>query len=67
MVNNVLSDGADGGIFLTYSFEWVHPELDAGNPEVESKREGYRKMAKVAVEETIDVARKLAANGELGA
>ncbi|KAF3386938.1 hypothetical protein F1880_000051 [Penicillium rolfsii] len=63
-VSNVVSEGADGELYLTYIFEWRHPDLDGGEESVEllKKEKG---MSRMAVEGTIQVLRKLVEEGKL--
>lgn len=59
---NVLSEGAEGELYLTYAFEWRHP--GASDEEAKIFKEKEIKMGN-AVKETVDVVRELAAKGEL--
>jgi hypothetical protein len=56
-VNNVISEGADGELYMTYIFEWRHPGVS--NEELAALAEKERKMSQMAVEGTIKVLRQL--------
>ncbi|CZR70203.1 uncharacterized protein PAC_20104 [Phialocephala subalpina] len=59
---NVLSEGAEGELFLTYVFEWRHPGV--GAEELKAFKDKEIKMGN-AVKETVDVMRELVVKGEL--
>ncbi|KAJ5225189.1 Protein of unknown function DUF1857 [Penicillium chermesinum] len=62
-VSNVISEGADGSLYLTYIFEWRHPGC---SPEELAKKLGKEKrMSQLSVEGTIKVLRQLAEAGRL--
>jgi hypothetical protein len=48
---------------MTYVFEWLHPETEAGGKEASGLEEKYKNMAKMAVEKSIESIRKMV--GEL--
>jgi hypothetical protein len=56
-VSNVISQGADGELFMTYIFEWRHP--GASKEELAELLEKEKKMSQMAVEGTIKVLRRL--------
>lgn len=62
-VSNVVSEGAEGELYLTYIFEWRHPGLSA--EEMESALAREKKMSRQAVEGTINVLRRLVEEGKL--
>ncbi|KAH7184886.1 uncharacterized protein B0J16DRAFT_414318 [Fusarium flagelliforme] len=62
---NVVSVDQDGNLVMTYAFEWRHPELDQGSEKVKQLREKYSKMAKGAVDGSINTIRQLVKDGEL--
>lgn len=62
-VQNIVSEGADGELYMTYTFEWKHPELEGDGEGLRRRLEVERKMAKVAVEGTIKVMREMVADG----
>ncbi|KAL4881879.1 DUF1857-domain-containing protein [Aspergillus karnatakaensis] len=63
LISNVISEGAEGELYMTYIFEWRHPDLS------EEERKGLfereKAGSKVAVEGTIRVMRELVERGEL--
>ena len=60
-IANIVSRGPDDELFLTYTFEWVHPDLDDGA--LAEKRVVEEKMAKHSVESTIEAMRKMVSDG----
>ncbi|PWY83623.1 DUF1857-domain-containing protein [Aspergillus heteromorphus CBS 117.55] len=62
-IGNVVSEGAEGELYLTYTFEWAHP--DASKEELATFLEKEKKMSRAAVEGTIRVMRELAQNGKI--
>lgn len=62
-VTNLISEGAEGELYMTYVFEWRHPDLSAEEFEVQAEKE--RKMSKMAVEGTIKAMRKLLEEGKI--
>lgn len=45
---------------MTYIFEWLRPEIEAGSAEYEKSQKQYKAMAKTAVDKSIVAMRKLA-------
>lgn len=62
-ISNVVSEGADGELYLTYIFEWRHPGLS--EEELENALVRERRMSRQAVEGTINVLRRLVEEGKL--
>ncbi|CAG8956292.1 hypothetical protein HYFRA_00003672 [Hymenoscyphus fraxineus] len=62
-VQNIVSEGEDGQLYMTYVFEWMHP--GASEEERKEFAEKEKKGARMAVLGTIDVMRKLAGDGKL--
>ncbi|PKS05974.1 hypothetical protein jhhlp_007807 [Lomentospora prolificans] len=62
-VQNIIGDGADGQLYMTYTFEWMHPELEGDEEGLKKKYEVERRMAKEAVDGTIKVMREMVADG----
>lgn len=56
-VSNVVSEGADGQLYLTYVFEWRHPGVT--KEDLATLLEKERRMSRMAVEGTIRVLREL--------
>lgn len=63
LVNNIISEGPDGGLWLTYTFEWVHE--GASDSELAEKKVKEKAMAKEGVESTIRVIREMVLAGKL--
>jgi hypothetical protein len=53
----VISEGADGELYMTYMFEWRHPGVS--KEELAALAEKERTMSQMAVEGTIKVLRQL--------
>jgi hypothetical protein len=62
-ISNIVSEGAEGELYMTYVFEWRHPGVL--EPELTVLREQETKMARGAVEGTITAMRELAQKGEI--
>lgn len=62
-INNIVSEGPDGDLQMTYTFECRHP--GASKAELTASLEREKKMSKMAVEGTINALRELARNGKL--
>ncbi|KAI9053724.1 hypothetical protein LZ554_002675 [Drepanopeziza brunnea f. sp. 'monogermtubi'] len=61
-ISNVVSEGADGELYMTYIFEWRHPGMK--EEELEALKAKERKMSQMAVEGTIEAMRKLVSEGK---
>jgi hypothetical protein len=69
-VQNVISQGAgEEGVdlYMTYTFEWLHPECEGenGKQELEAKKQKEVKIGKMAVEETIRTMRQMVKDGKI--
>ncbi|GFG03099.1 hypothetical protein IFM61392_02631 [Aspergillus lentulus] len=62
-ISNIVSEGAEGELYMTYVFEWRHP--GASSEELAAWREREQMMSKGAVEGTISAMRELAQKGEI--
>ncbi|KAJ6114748.1 hypothetical protein N7486_000526 [Penicillium sp. IBT 16267x] len=62
-ITNVVSEGADGELYMTYTFEWRHPGASPAELEVFLQKE--KQMMKLAVEGTITVLRQLVKDGKI--
>ena len=60
-IANIISRGPDDELFLTYTFEWVHPGLD--DAALAEKRVVEQNMAKHSVESTISAMRAMVSDG----
>lgn len=63
IISNIVSEGADGGLFMTYTFEWRHH--GASKAELAAFLEKEKNMSKMAVEGTITVMHELAKNRKI--
>jgi hypothetical protein len=64
-VLNIVSSGPDGQMFLTYTFEWDHPEIERGSKEEHEKQKLYQSTAPRAVEGTLAAIRKFVEEGKI--
>jgi hypothetical protein len=68
-VQNIVSEGAGGegkgDLYMTYAFDWVHKELEGDEKALEERKAQEKKMAKVAVESTIEVMRRMVRDGTI--
>lgn len=60
-IANIVSRGPDDELFLTYTFNWVHPGLD--DAALAEKRVVEQNMAKHSVESTISAMRAMVSDG----
>lgn len=60
-VCNIVSEGGGGELYMTYTFEWMHPGLDARA--LGEKRTAEEAMARLAVESTIRAMRVMVVDG----
>jgi hypothetical protein len=66
-VVNIVSRGAGGpkDLQMTFTFKWIHPEIELGSKEAHEKRVSYEEMGLKTVQHTIDTIRKLAEKGSI--
>ncbi|KAI0151675.1 DUF1857-domain-containing protein [Xylariaceae sp. FL1272] len=64
-VTNVISKGPEGELLMSYVFEWRHPDVEAGSERAKQLEEAHWKMAKVAVEGSIQTIRRLVGEGKI--
>jgi hypothetical protein len=67
-VSNIISQSHNGGpddMYLTFTFEWHNPEVDAGSEEARKLEEKYTGAASSVVPHTVEVARKMKVEGRL--
>ncbi|RHZ67380.1 SRPBCC family protein [Aspergillus thermomutatus] len=62
-ISNIVSEGAEGELYMTYVFEWRHP--GASEQELAVLREEEKRLSKMAVEDTISAMRELSRNGKI--
>lgn len=53
-------------MFLTFTFEFPHPDVAEGSREARTLEEKYRAMSRQVVPHTVDVARRMKGEGRLG-
>ncbi|KAK3989050.1 hypothetical protein QBC44DRAFT_94988 [Cladorrhinum sp. PSN332] len=58
-IGNYVSEGQDGGLWMTYVFEW---RVEEGEEGVEAR---FKQTAKMAVEKSIETIRRLVKEGQL--
>ncbi|KAF3057022.1 hypothetical protein GL218_06095 [Daldinia childiae] len=64
-ISNIVSEGPDGELLMTYAFEWRYPGAKQGSDEAKKLEERSWKTAKMAVHGTIDTIRRLVNDGEI--
>ncbi|XXH02533.1 hypothetical protein Hte_008909 [Hypoxylon texense] len=64
-ISNIVSDGPDGALLMTYAFEWRYPDVREGSEEAKALEEKSWKTAKMAVHGSIDTIRRLVKDGEI--
>jgi hypothetical protein len=62
-VQNIVSEGVSGELYMTYTFEWLHPELEGDEAALQKKLAQEKAMAKMAVEGTITAMREMVVDG----
>lgn len=62
-ITNVVSEAADGELYLTYTFEWRHP--GASPTELAAFLAKEKQISRVTVQGTIAVLRQLAQDGKI--
>jgi hypothetical protein len=55
----------DNDLNLSYIFEWLHDDVEAGSEQHKKLVEEHRRGAKLAVDKSIQAMRKMAIAGEL--
>lgn len=71
-ITNTISAGPkgaeEGDLLMTYTFEWLHPEIDAKDHEaVANMKSKHKKTAQMAVEKSIESIRKMVVDGTIKA
>ncbi|KAH8157129.1 hypothetical protein CIB48_g11116 [Xylaria polymorpha] len=64
-ITNIISKRPDGELLMSYVFEWRHPDVSEGSERASQLEESHWKMAKMAVESSIDTIRRLVAEGKI--
>lgn len=64
-VRNVVSEGNQGELYMTYMFEFKMDHLNEGSAEAESEAKRLKGMAKGAVESSIEAMREMVRDGRI--
>ncbi|KAI8963602.1 DUF1857-domain-containing protein [Daldinia sp. FL1419] len=64
-ISNIVGEGPDGELLMTYAFEWRYPNVKERSEEAKKLEERSWKTAKMAVHGTIDTIRRLVKEGEI--
>lgn len=64
-VQNVISQDGDGNLYMTYTFEWLHPELEGDDAGLAAAKEKEWGVGKMAVTKTIEVMREMVKDGRI--
>ena len=62
-IHNVISEGENGELYMTYSFEWRHP--GASEEEMAEFAKNEKNISKLAVHGSIKVMRELVSSGKI--
>lgn len=68
VISNVISDGPSGepsDLYMTYAFQWLHPDVEAGGAKAEELMKGHKATAKMAVDKSIEAIRRLVNEGKI--
>jgi hypothetical protein len=68
VITNTVSDGpgmTDQDLYMTYFFEWLHPDVEAGSEKEKTLTEEHRRRSKMSVDKSIEAIRRMAIAGEL--
>lgn len=63
MVQNIVTQGAEGELYMTYTFELVRPTAGVSEAEVEEMRAKQQAGSKMAVEGTLKAMREMVLDG----
>ncbi|KAK5005322.1 hypothetical protein LTR16_007041, partial [Cryomyces antarcticus] len=67
-ISNIISDGPSGqpsDLYMTYAFQWLHPEIERGSKVEAEALVMRKKTAKMAVEKSIESIRRMVKEGEI--
>lgn len=64
-VQNVVSEDADGNLYMTYTFEWLHPELEGDEKGLAAAKDKESSIAKTAVIKSIEAIREMVKDGRI--
>lgn len=66
-VLNIVSTGPNSGeLYLTFTFEWDHSEIEKGSAEELEKQKQYQSSAPAGLAKTLEKIRDMVRSGELG-
>lgn len=65
LITNTVSDGPDGGLYLTFTFEWGHENVVEGSEEHKEMAKQHLAGAAKAVHGSIEAMHQMASRGEL--
>lgn len=68
VISNIISDGPSGkpeDLYMTYAFQWLHPDVEAGGAKEKELMESHKAMAKMAVDKSIEAIRRLVGEGKI--
>jgi len=68
VISNVISDGpslADDDIYVTFTYEWRHDDIEAGSAREKELIEEHRKGGKRSVDSSIEATRRMVRDGVL--
>ena len=52
-------------MYMTYTFQWLRPEVSEGSKEAEDASMEYKRVAKMAVSKSIEAIRRLVNEGQI--
>ncbi|KAI1131262.1 hypothetical protein F5Y10DRAFT_80454 [Nemania abortiva] len=64
-VTNIISKDANGELIMSYVFEWRHADVSEGSERASQLEEAHWKMAKMAVESSINTIRRMLTEGKI--
>ncbi len=68
VITNMVSDGpnmTDEELQMTYFFEWLHPDVEAGSEQLAFLTKQHKMRGKMSVEKSIESIRKMVSEGKL--
>ncbi|KAJ5873054.1 uncharacterized protein N7529_005407 [Penicillium soppii] len=65
IIQNILSEGPDQALYLTFTYEWKLPDIEPGTSEAKKAEDDHKKIAISSVQGTIRALRKMAEGNKL--
>ncbi|CAI7648064.1 unnamed protein product [Penicillium viridicatum] len=65
IIQNILSEGPDHALYLTFTYEWRLPDIEPGTSEAKKAEADHKKIAISSVQGTIRALRKMAEEDKL--